>query len=388
MTGRRRAPAVTARTTTLLILASLMSMFLGATPADAKTNWSNAYEPPTTIDILKIWTSNGDPQGTCQVQARYSAYDFRTYVKEVLPNEWISSWPSDSLRAGAEAVKEYGWWATMNTSYNFCASSNNADVTNSTWDQYWVAGSATAATTEAVNRTFATRMYDSGAAGTAQIWRAQYRAGTSTDACGQVSGATPGTTMGQWGSRQCALDGVAWMNIVAPWSIPTSKYYSGIPSGIENANNLQLNPTFEYNGCGTTTTRWLTSTGVTATTTCSSTNNIEGTHFSRVDGTGSGNTNAYTLFYQDSPEDQTAGTTFLFSFWFRCLSPIPCTVTPRMVGLGGTQETFSGTTWTFSDSNWHYVAVTGTFSYAHTQVRGMVYGSGKIKYDVDLTKAW
>ncbi|MBA3877994.1 MAG: hypothetical protein C0498_13935 [Anaerolinea sp.] len=91
---------------------------------------------------------------------------------------------------------------------------------------------------------------------------------------------------------------------------------------------------------------------------------------------------------QDSPEEQTAGTTFRFSFWFRCVSPIPCTVLPRMIGLGGTQETFTGTTWTFSDSNWHYVGVTGTFSYAHASVRGMVYGSGKIKYDIDLTKAW
>lgn len=99
------------------LLATAVLLGEAVTPAVAKTNWTNPYEPPTTIDILKIWTSNGDPQGTCQVQARYPAYDFRTYVKEVLPNEWVSSWPSDSLRAGAEAVKEYGWWATMNTSY-------------------------------------------------------------------------------------------------------------------------------------------------------------------------------------------------------------------------------------------------------------------------------
>ena len=359
---------------------------VGVSPVTAKSSWTNAYEPPNTIDIIRVnKDSSGapNPPGSgCQVLARYNGYDFRTYVKEVLPNEWISSWPTDSLRAGAEAVKEYGWWATMNTSYSACARTNNADVTDSTDDQIWTPGTAIAATTEAVNRTFATRMYDSDASGAAQIWRAQYRAGTSTDLCGQVGGASSGTIMGQWGTRRCALDGVSWTSII------TSRYYTGIPSTYENANNLQLNPTFEYNGCGTTTTRWLKSTGVTATTTCSSTNNIEGTHFSRVDGTGSGNTNAYTLLYQDSPEEQTAGTTFRFSFWFRCVSPIPCTVLPRMIGLGGTQETFSGTTWTFSDSNWHYLSVTGTFSYAHASVRGMVYGSGKIKYDIDLTKAW
>ncbi|MBA3877727.1 MAG: hypothetical protein C0498_12535 [Anaerolinea sp.] len=63
-------------------------------------------------------------------------------------------------------------------------------------------------------------------------------------------------------------------------------------------------------------------------------------------------------------------------------------MTPRLVGLGGTQETFSGTTWTFSGSNWRYLSVAGTFSYPHTSVRGMVYGSGKIRNEVDLTKAW
>lgn len=352
-------------------------------PAVAKTNWTNVYEPPTTIDILKIAvTSSGAPNpiGSCNVQARYPTYDFRTYVKEVLPKEWVSSWPSDSLRAGAEAVKEYGWWATMNTSYSLCASSNNADVTNSTLDQYWLQGSATAATTEAVHRTFATRMYDT--SGAAQIWRAQYRAGTSADACGQVNGVTSGTIMGQWGSRQCALDGWAWTSII------TSRYYTGIPSTYENANNVQLNPTFEYNGCGTTSTRWLTTTGVTATTTCSSSNNIEGTHFSRVDGTGASNTNTYSAIYQDAPEEQTAGTSFTFGFYFRCLSPVPCSVLPRMVGLGGTQETRDGATQTSSDTLWHYVSVTGTFSNAHTSVRGMVRGSGKIKYDIDWTKLW
>lgn len=371
-----------------VLMALLMAILLPGglvVPAVAKTNWTNPYEPPTTIDILMIKvTSSGapDPAGSCNVLARYSAYDFRTYVNEVLPNEWISSWPSNSLRAGAEAVKEYGWWATMNTSYNTCASSNNADLTNSTLDQYWVQGSATASTTEAANRTFATRMYDSDASGTAQIWRAQYRAGTSSDACGQVDGATYTTIMGQWGSYRCALDGVWWADIVR------SRYYTGIPSALENINNLQLNPTFEYNGCGTATTRWLTSAGVSATTNCSSSNTIQGTHFARVDGSGSGNPNAYTLFYQDSPEAQTAGVTFSWGFWFRCLSPIPCSVLARLSGIGGTTETYDSTTYTFSDSAWHYVSVSGAMSDAHSSVRGMVRGSGKVKFDVDWTSLW
>ena len=59
-----------------------------------------------------------------------------------------------------------------------------------------------------------------------------------------------------------------------------------------------------------------------------------------------------------------------------------------MVGLGGTQETRDGATQTFSDSAWHYVSVTGTFSNAHTSVRGLVRGSGKVRYDADLMRLW
>lgn len=34
---------------------------------------------------------------------------FSDYVKNVLPNEWIASWPAASLEAGAVAVQQYGW---------------------------------------------------------------------------------------------------------------------------------------------------------------------------------------------------------------------------------------------------------------------------------------
>ena len=125
-------------------LVTLVFMTTGVSPVTAKSSWTNAYEPPTTIDIIRVkQDASGAPNPTgssCQVTARYNSYDFRTYVKEVLPNEWYSTWPSDSLRAGAEAVKEYGWWATMNTSYSLCASTNNADVTDSTDDQIWIPG--------------------------------------------------------------------------------------------------------------------------------------------------------------------------------------------------------------------------------------------------------
>jgi len=59
---------------------------------------------PTTILVYRV------------SRDRVDRVAFKTYVKNVLPNEWISSWPSASLGAGAMAVKSYGWyWALHST---------------------------------------------------------------------------------------------------------------------------------------------------------------------------------------------------------------------------------------------------------------------------------
>lgn len=49
-----------------------------------------------------------------------------TYVKDVLPNEWIDSWPAESLKAGAMAVKMYGWYHVLYPKYPLVG----ADVDN------------------------------------------------------------------------------------------------------------------------------------------------------------------------------------------------------------------------------------------------------------------
>jgi len=40
--------------------------------------------------------------------------NFNTYVQDVLPNEWIPSWPSEALKAGAVAAKMF-WLETDRT---------------------------------------------------------------------------------------------------------------------------------------------------------------------------------------------------------------------------------------------------------------------------------
>ena len=153
---------------------------------------------PSSILVYRV------SQGTVQ------RVDFKSYVKNVLPNEWITSWPAASLEAGAIAVKSYGWyWAlhsTRKTSSGQCF-----DVYDTTSSQVYRPGSAVAATSAAVDRTWGSRMTRSG-----NILQAQYCA-TET-ACGAW---VDGNWMSQYGSRDQARAGKGYATILR-------SYYSGI----------------------------------------------------------------------------------------------------------------------------------------------------------------
>jgi hypothetical protein len=38
---------------------------------------------------------------------------FKTYVKDVLPNEWLANWDQAAYQAGGLAVKTFGWYHTI-----------------------------------------------------------------------------------------------------------------------------------------------------------------------------------------------------------------------------------------------------------------------------------
>ncbi|MEU8263463.1 peptidase inhibitor family I36 protein [Micromonospora sp. NPDC048999] len=133
---------------------------------------------------------------------RVDRVDFKTYVKNVLPNEWVTSWPKASLEAGAEAVKSYGWyWAlhsTRKTSGGQCY-----DVRDDTGDQVYKPSSALAATSAAVDSTWSTRMTRSG-----NILQAHYCANTG------CTGWVTGDWMSQNGSRDLANAGKNYQEIL------------------------------------------------------------------------------------------------------------------------------------------------------------------------------
>ncbi|MEV1110438.1 SpoIID/LytB domain-containing protein [Micromonospora sp. NPDC049751] len=159
-------------------------------PTGCSTDGTNSKLPST---ILVYRVSLG----------RVDRVDFKTYVKNVLPNEWVTSWPAASLDAGAMAVKSYAWyWAlhsTRKTSGGQCY-----DVRDDTGDQVYRPSSAQTSTSAAVDRTWSNRLTRSG-----NILRAHYCA--TTTACG---GWVDGDWMSQYGSRDLANSGSSYQAIL------------------------------------------------------------------------------------------------------------------------------------------------------------------------------
>ncbi len=170
---------------------------LTSQPTGCKTDGTNA-KLPSTILVYRVGLG------------RVDRVAFKTYVKNVLPNEWVSSWPNASLDAGAMAVKSYGWyWAlhsTRKTSGGACY-----DVRDDTADQVYKPSSAKTSTSSAVDRTWSTRMTRSG-----NILSAHYC--STTTAC---SAWVDGNWMSQNGSRDLANAGQGYSTIL-------HHYYSDI----------------------------------------------------------------------------------------------------------------------------------------------------------------
>ena len=166
-------------------------------PTGCKTDGTNS-KLPTTILVYRVSLN------------RVDRVSFKTYVKNVLPNEWVSSWPRESLRSGAMAVKNYGWYWALNSTRK-TSSGQCFDVYDTKSSQVYKPGSARASTNAAVDATWGTRMTRSG-----KILQAQYCA--TTMACG---GWVTGDWMSQFGSRDKANAGWSHSRIL-------KSYYSGI----------------------------------------------------------------------------------------------------------------------------------------------------------------
>jgi peptidoglycan hydrolase-like amidase len=114
------APAMLAG---LLALGGLIPVgHISAPVADASCRWTSTSTPPPSIRVLRAATG------------RIDSVDFSYYVRAVVAYEWgSSSLPFELVRAGAQAVKQYGWYHALrqrSTSDGRCY-----HVTDSTSDQ-------------------------------------------------------------------------------------------------------------------------------------------------------------------------------------------------------------------------------------------------------------
>lgn len=115
-------------------------------------------------------------------------------MKNVLPNEWYSTWPSESLKAGAMAVKMYGWYHVYHPKWP----SLNADVKDTTADQVFIDNSEVSTTTTAINNVGGVGFENSDG----NVFETQYLAGTKDQPGTQSSG-----KMSQWGTKYWADKG-------------------------------------------------------------------------------------------------------------------------------------------------------------------------------------
>lgn len=127
---------------------------------------------------------------------------FVDYVRNVLPNEWVVSWPSPALDAGAIAAKQFGWYTAVierkwrNQGYPF-------DVVDSTCDQVYRDASADPRTDAAIQRTWDTALTRNG-----RLLHMFYRNRDST--CGSRA-----DCMGQVETAVLASSGYSGLQILA-----------------------------------------------------------------------------------------------------------------------------------------------------------------------------
>ena len=167
----------------------------GATELDTPTDDSNLPLP----GFIRVRVT-GYPY--CDTTRPYTVQviDFKQYAKHVLPNEWVNSWPHESLRAGAMAVKMYAW------SYIAIGGKwPDADVYDSTCDQVYNPAVAYTSTNNAVDFTWNFRLLRSDN----NLFRTFYRAYLS-----QCQRRRLGTCMGQWETRDDAYDLLTWDEIL------------------------------------------------------------------------------------------------------------------------------------------------------------------------------
>ncbi|GAB3282363.1 hypothetical protein GCM10027563_12210 [Parasphingorhabdus pacifica] len=174
------------------------------------TGHDSDLTPPSEIRVLIHAEHDSDGWGVDGTEIGVRTVPFREYVQDVLPSEWPATWPGESLRAGAIAVKNYAWYWTQNWRGGEYEG-ECYDVDDSIAYQRYIPGNNALTSNIAITSTWNLAARKDG-----EIFSTGYRAtltGNTDEACGAGREDRP-DLLSQWGSRACAREGRTAQEIV------------------------------------------------------------------------------------------------------------------------------------------------------------------------------
>jgi hypothetical protein len=227
----------------LAAIAALEAAIMQRQPRDLDSREDNPshFEIPLTIKVgltpyvhCSDWVNAGMPVD------EVIEMDFKEYIRNVLPNEWVNSWHPQSLQTGAVAAKSFAWWRIMLVNPR----PMGADVVDNTCDQVFFANSHRPTTDAAIDATWHYRMSRDN-----RIIEIHYLAHDwQCDNLGWEM------CMGQWGTKDKSDAGWLWQDILHHYYDPVDiNITSTIPPNVD----LILNGGFDQG-----TERWLTWGGI------------------------------------------------------------------------------------------------------------------------------
>ncbi len=181
-----------------------------ATPALADITLTSLDRPPDFVNVGRTFNSACVYPPT-NVQ-RVDRVPFMVYIRNVLPYEWIPSWPAASLDAGAVAATQFAW-STALIERKWTRRGYAFDVVDSTCDQVYAERTAAqnfASTDAAVARMWGTVLLRDN-----KLITTYFR--NTDERCAQVGG---DDCMGQYGSRDRANEGMNGLEILQHYYDP------------------------------------------------------------------------------------------------------------------------------------------------------------------------
>ncbi len=175
-----------------------------STPALATMSMASLAQPPDYITVGRTFNTTCVYPPT-NVQ-RVDRVPFMVYVRNVLPFEWIHTWPAASLDAGAVAASQFAW-STALLERKWTKRGYPFDVVDSTCDQVYADRTAAqnfSSTDAAVARMWGTVLLRDN-----KLITTYFR--NTDERCDLVGGSD---CMGQYGSRDRANEGMNGLQIL------------------------------------------------------------------------------------------------------------------------------------------------------------------------------